>query len=36
MLKSKDMRFNANYWMIEKKEAKVLEWHKHIKWANEE
>jgi len=30
------MRFNANYWSIEEKEAKVLEWHKHIKWAHEE
>ena len=30
------MRFNANYWSIEEKETKVVEWHKHIKWAHEE
>ncbi|CAG8815033.1 18875_t:CDS:2 [Gigaspora margarita] len=35
-LKCKDMRFNANYWSIEEKETKVLEWHNHIKWAQEE
>ncbi|KAF0535459.1 chaperonin: PROVISIONAL [Gigaspora margarita] len=28
------MRFNANYWTTKEKETKVLEWHKHIKWAN--
>ncbi|CAG8499418.1 25214_t:CDS:10, partial [Cetraspora pellucida] len=35
-LKYKDMRFNANYWSIEEKETKVLEWHKYIKWTQEE
>ncbi|CAG8512607.1 9611_t:CDS:2 [Dentiscutata heterogama] len=35
-LKCKDMRFNANYWSVEEKETKVLEWNKHIKWAYNE
>ncbi|CAG8512830.1 8174_t:CDS:2, partial [Scutellospora calospora] len=35
-LKYKDMRFNANFWSVEEKEIKVLEWHKHIKWAYKE
>ena len=35
-LKCKDMRFNANFWSVEEKEIKVLEWHKHIKWAYKE
>ncbi|CAG8731847.1 1942_t:CDS:2, partial [Ambispora leptoticha] len=31
-----DMRFNANYWLVEEKETKVLEWHKYIKCAYKE
>ncbi|CAB4378732.1 unnamed protein product [Rhizophagus irregularis] len=32
----KIMRFNSQLWHINERDSKVLEWNKHILWANEE